>query len=472
MSFATDLRASVLQAAMQGKLTKQLDTDTPVSKLIDEINSQKKKGVTHSDIDDIPEVWDCVKLADVATLYTGNSISESVKTSRYTGLKEGFNYIGTKDVNYNHTIVYNNGVKIPFNETNFRYAFPGATLLCIEGGSAGRKIAIVNEKVCFGNKLCSFHPIGVDSLFLYYYLQSPQFLNVFTNNISGIIGGVSINKLKQMDFPVPPIEEQKRIVQRIEEIMRHIDELEAIEEELKKLKEAFPDDMKASVLQAAIQGKLTEQLDTDSPVDELLENIAEERENLIKEGKIKKSKKTNDSIINDVPFDIPSGWKWVKLNSIAYTNGGYAFQSSKYSEDGVRVVRISDFSNDGLLFNQIIRHPFSKDLEQYVIQTNDILMCMTGGTVGKCCLINNLPEKMVTNQRVANISSISVLPNFLHYVLKSCIIQDIINQGKNSTNDNISMDLILSFPIPLPPLEEQQRIVDKLETILPLLEYI
>ena len=171
-------------------------------------------------------------------------------------------------------------------------------------------------------------------------------------------------------------------------------------------------------------------------------------------------------------FDIPSGWKWVKLNSIAYTNGGYAFQSSKYSEDGVRVVRISDFSNDGLLFNQIIRHPFSKDLEQYVIQTNDILMCMTGGTVGKCCLINNLPEKMVTNQRVANISSISVLPNFLHYVLKSCIIQDIINQGKNSTNDNISMDLILSFPIPLPPLEEQQRIVDKLETILPLLEYI
>ena len=235
MSFATDLRASVLQAAMQGKLTKQLDTDTPVSKLIDEINSQKKKGVTHSDIDDIPEVWDCVKLADVATLYTGNSISESVKTSRYTGLKEGFNYIGTKDVNYNHTIVYNNGVKIPFNETNFRYAFPGATLLCIEGGSAGRKIAIVNEKVCFGNKLCSFHPIGVDSLFLYYYLQSPQFLNVFTNNISGIIGGVSINKLKQMDFPVPPIEEQKRIVQRIEEIMRHIDELEAIEEELKKL---------------------------------------------------------------------------------------------------------------------------------------------------------------------------------------------------------------------------------------------
>lgn len=160
------------------------------------------------------------------------------------------------------------------------------------------------------------------------------------------------------------------------------------------------------------------------------------------------------------------------LNSIAYTNGGYAFQSSKYSNEGTRVIRISDFSNDGLLFNQIVKHPFSKGLEQYIIKTNDILMCMTGGTVGKCCLIDNLPEKMVTNQRVANISSILVLPKFLHYVLKSCIVQDIIKQKKNSTNDNISMDLILSFLIPLPPIEEQQRIIDKLETILPLIEDI
>ena len=118
--------------------------------------------------------------------------------------------------------------------------------------------------------------------------------------------------------------------------------------------------------------------------------------------------------LDDVPFDIPCNWKLVYLNSIAYTNGGYAFHSSKYSNEGTRVIRISDFSNDGLLFNQIVRHPFSKDLEQYIIKTNDILMCMSSCTVDKCCLVDNLPEKMVTNQRVANISSILVLPNFLH----------------------------------------------------------
>ena len=184
--------------------------------------------------------------------------------------------------------------------------------------------------------------------------------------------------------------------------------------------------------------------------------------------------KQNDNFVqlDDVPFDIPSSWKWVYLKSVAYTNGGYAFQSSKYSKEGTRVVRISDFNNDGLLFNQIVRHPFSKDLEQYIIKTNDILMCMTGGTVGKCCLINTIPEQMATNQRVANISSILIQPQFLHYVLKSSIVQDAVKQNKNSTNDNISMDLILSFPIPLPPIGEQQRIVDKLETILPLIEGI
>jgi type I restriction enzyme S subunit len=224
-----------------------------------------------------------------------------------------------------------------------------------------------------------------------------------------------------------------------------------------------------------MQGKLTEQLETDSSVDDLLEDIKKEREKLIAEGKIKKSRtKQNDNFVSleDVPFDIPSGWKWVTLQSIAYTNGGYAFQSSKYSNKGIRVIRISDFNNDGLLFSQIIRHPYQPELEQYKIKQNDILMCMTGGTVGKCCLVEAISEDMVTNQRVANISTITVLPRFLHYVLKSSTVQDIIRQNKNSTNDNISMDLILSLMIPLPPIEEQQKIVDKLETILPLIENI
>ena len=235
MAFAKDLRASVLQAAMQGKLTVQLATDTPVSELLKKVSLITKKKMTPIVDDELPDSWTVVKLTDVATIYTGNSISEGIKNAKYCGLKIGYDYIGTKDVNFDHSIVYDNGVKIPFNEPNFRYAEQDATLLCIEGGSAGRKIAILDRKVCFGNKLCAFHPIEIEKRFLYYYLQSPQFLGMFTNNISGIIGGVSLSKIKQMDIGIPPIEEQKRIVRRIDEIMTLIDELEAIEEELTKL---------------------------------------------------------------------------------------------------------------------------------------------------------------------------------------------------------------------------------------------
>lgn len=110
-------------------------------------------------------------------------------------------------------------MKIPFNEPGFKYADKDATLLCIEGGSAGRKIAILDEKVCFGNKLCAFHPIGIDKKFLYYYLQSPVFLSTFRDNISGIIGGVSIGKIKKLYIPVPSIEEQRRIVERLEMLL-------------------------------------------------------------------------------------------------------------------------------------------------------------------------------------------------------------------------------------------------------------
>ena len=105
-----------------------------------------------------------------------------------------------------------------------------------------------------------------------------------------------------------------------------------------------------------------------------------------------------------------------------------------------------------------------------MIKQNDILMCMTGGTVGKCCIVKNIVEYMATNQRVANISSLGIDANFLYFAIKSPFIQKIIQNNKTSTNDNISMDLILSFPIPLPPLEEQERIVKVLNDLLPLCE--
>lgn len=227
--FPATMKASILQAAMEGKLTKRLSTDSDPHEIVQYMSEYHGKKIKLSDSDGVfscPENWCVVRLNEAANLYTGNSIPENVKAQKYFGLKEGYNYIGTKDVGFDHSIEYENGVKIPFEEPGFRYAEKDATLLCIEGGSAGKKIAILEEKVCFGNKLCAFHPIGIDRRFLYYYLQSPIFYSTFKDSISGIIGGVSIGKINKLLFPVPSIEEQKRIVARLEELLPLCDNLD------------------------------------------------------------------------------------------------------------------------------------------------------------------------------------------------------------------------------------------------------
>lgn len=257
--FPVDMQKSILQQAIMGKLTEdwrneqarlaktnsacQLADRSSAKDLLEKIKAQKarliaegkikkdttKAGasgralaeITENEIPfDIPESWEFCRLGDIVNLYTGNSINETEKTKNYTGLKDGFNYIATKDVGFDKTINYNNGVKIPFDKDNFRVAHKGFPLMCIEGGSAGRKIGILEEDVCFGNKLCVFESYLMDySKFIYYYLQSPMFTDIFNSNMNGIIGGVSINKLKTLIIPLPPLAEQKRIVAKIEELL-------------------------------------------------------------------------------------------------------------------------------------------------------------------------------------------------------------------------------------------------------------
>lgn len=121
---------------------------------------------------------------------------------------------------------YFNGIRIPFSENKFKVAVANDTLLCIEGGSAGRKIAILEQDVCFVNKLCAFHSLGINPKYLYYFLQSPQFRSVFKENTSGLIGGVSVNTLKKLLILVPPIMTQKKIVKKIEELFMSFSDIE------------------------------------------------------------------------------------------------------------------------------------------------------------------------------------------------------------------------------------------------------
>ena len=246
------LQKSILQEAIQGKLVPQEQTEEPAAILLNKILEEKhkllregklkKKDVVDSvifkgednkyyekignrvlDISEevpfeIPDSWEWTRLASIANLYTGNSISETEKREKYTGVS-GMDYIGTKDVGFNSKIDYNNGVSVPSRYLpDFKIAPAGSVLLCIEGGSAGRKIAILEKTVCFGNKLCCFSPYADLSHYLFFYLQSPSFFEIFQKNKTGIIGGVSVNTLKDLLVAVPPVNEQVRIVTKIQSL--------------------------------------------------------------------------------------------------------------------------------------------------------------------------------------------------------------------------------------------------------------
>ena len=161
----------------------------------------------------------------------------------------------------------------------------------------------------------------------------------------------------------------------------------------------------------------------------------------------------------------------MRLGNISNINGGFAFKSTKYVPNGVRVIRISDFDELGIKNKNIVRYSFSQELLPYELEKNNIILAMTGGTVGKSYLVEHLDEPMYVNQRVATIKILNPLEiKYINTVILSDITQKIIKYSKNSTNDNISMDTIKGFLFPLPPLSEQGRIVKKIEELEPFIE--
>ena len=250
------IRKAILQEAIQGKLVPQNPNDEPASSLLQRIKEEKirlvkegklkKKDVVDSiifkgddnnyyeqvgknliDITDeipfeIPNNWVWTRLSNVANIYTGNSISETEKKAKYTNVI-GRYYIGTKDVGFDNNVFYNNGIAIPKKyEQDFRIAPKDSILMCIEGGSAGRKIAMLNQDVCFGNKLCCFASFIEMGKYIYYYLQSPSFTDMFNQNKAGIIGGVSLAKIKGILIPLPPLKEQLHIINKLDELYAHL----------------------------------------------------------------------------------------------------------------------------------------------------------------------------------------------------------------------------------------------------------
>ena len=520
------LKNSILQMAVQGKLVPQDPNDEPASVLLERIRKEKEQLIKDGKIKkeknpsiifrgadnlpyekvgnnepvciadevpfDIPDSWEWCRLSSVNDMYTGNSINQTDKKTKYTNLSTGYYYIGTKDVGFDHTIDYDNGVKIPYNNSKFKIAPKNCILLCIEGGSAGRKIAFTNQDICFGNKLCCFISYGIDYLFLYYYLQSPLFQEIFKKNTTGIIGGVSVNTLKSLYFPVPPLAEQKRIIERILCVEQYIDLYAISENAITSLDNSFPELLKKSILQEAVQGKLVPQDPNDEPASVLLERIRAEKQALVKAGKIKKDK--NESVIfrrdnshyekrgseevcidEELPFEIPRNWEWCYLGDVAFVTKLAGFEYTKYiapnlTDTGIPLFKGKNIQKGKLVFNfegyipeyisdELSRSQISKKclLTPYVGTIGNIAIfdgsfkAHLGSNVGKIELINPVDRTYLSEEYVLN------------YLRSAAGYQQLTKHKKATAQESISIDAIRNVIIPIPPTNEQNRIINILE---------
>lgn len=506
----TKLRDLILSLALQGKLLQQDPNDSPASELLKEIETEKKHlvkagkikktkplpKVQESDIlYALPDSWIWTRLGNIGNIFNGNSINAREKQSKYAGVS-GFPYIATKDVGYGfEPLDYKNGINIPESEPKFKVAHKGAVLICSEGGSAGKKCGITEEDICFGNKLYANEPFGgITSRFILYLYLSPVFRQSFSAAMTGIIGGVSTAKFLALPIPLPPLKEQQRIVAKVDQLMARCDELEKLRKEREEMRLAVhatairklldrPDrtawdfvqknfgelytvkeniaELRKAIHQLAVMGRLVPQDPNDPPASELLQQIDAEKQRLIKEKKIKKPKPLPPIKPEEIPYELPQGWEWVRF-----------FDPNTVKSE---LVSARDYPDD----NQIAPDSIEKD-------TGRLLFHRTVAESGATGPNNRFYEGQILYSKIRpslnkvviapydGLCSADMYPIICHadteFMLKAILSEPFLAQVRLAENrvkmPKLNLESLGQFVIPLPPLPEQQRIVARIDQLM------
>ena len=517
------LRQKILDLAIHGKLVKQDPADESATILLEKIRAEKEKKIASGelkrgkndsyiffgddnrhyekfadgrvkDIEDeipfaVPEGWVWASLSEIANIYIGNSINENEKNKKYSNVSNGLFYIATKDIDFEGVINYENGIKIPFSESKFKIAPAQSSLICIEGGSAGRKIGFINKEVCFVNKLCCLHCEFIDNLYLFYYLRSSTFIDFFNVNKSGLIGGVSLNLLKRIPLPLPPLAEQKCIVTVIETIFAQIDLLEQNKADLQTaVKQA-----KSKILDLAIRGKLVPQDPADEPASVMLEKIHAEKETKIASGEIKRGK--NDSYIYknstdncyyekfegseeqiEIPFDLPEGWCWQKISSICEINPKNKLDNTLEISFVPMTLIDSEFNNNftyELQRWETVKSGFSHFADND-IGIAKITPCFENR---KSVIFKNLKNKYgagTTELHILRTNNEYIFNEYVFWFIKTdTFIKEGINNFTGAVGQQrIGKEFIAETLIPIPPLNEQIKICRTINKLMKKLDEI
>ena len=500
------LKNSILQWAIQGKLVPQDPNDEPASALLERIRAEKAKLVKEKKIkkdknesiiyrgDDnsyyekfiatgevkcidneipfeIPQGWEWCRMGCIGDWGAGATPTKS-NASYYGG-----NILWLRTGELNNGIVNDTEIKITdkaLKECSLRLNKVGDVLIAMYGATIG-KVAIAGCELTTNQACCACTPIGIYNYFLFYFLMGSQ-IDFVKKGKGGAQPNISREKLIAHLMPIPPMQEQYRIVECIRKVLPLIDRYNLFQMLLNKLNEDIFGKLKKSVLQEAIQGKLVPQITKEGTAQELLEQIKMEKQKLIKDGKLKKSSladsiifkggdnkyfekngKIEKDITNEIPFEIPDTWAWSRLSNLVILLSGRDLEPTQYNSVSKGIPYMtgaSNFRNGSLIKNRWTETPI-------VISILGDLLITCKGTIGEMSF-NTIGDIHIARQIMALRSSFVNLKYIQDYL--SANIQDLQKQA-NSMIPGISRDTLLNALVPLPPLIEQARIVSKIKQL-------
>ena len=476
---AQDLKNSILQQAIQGKLLPQNPADEPASELLKKISAERQKLINEGKIKnppqlppisddekafDIPNSWQWVRLSDILDVRDGTH-----DTPQY--VKFGVPLVTSKNLS-NGTIDFETAKFISQEDAdliNIRSLVEDSDILFAMIGTVGNPTLVKKDREFCIKNMALFKAIDKNLFnmkFFLFFLSLEQYA-MKKQAVGGVQSFVSLRFLRNYLFPLPPLAEQKRIVEKLEEILPLVERYGELEQRLTKLDKEFPDKLKKSLLQQAIQGKLTEQLTTDGDAKDLLEKIREEKSKLISEGKIKKEKPLPTISAEEIPFDIPENWKWVRLGEIGYFVSGYTPKNDELNTSGkVPYFKVSDMNSKGNEFWLSETNFYLKgDCIKKFYEKNTIVYPKNGGAI----FTNKrriLKQDSVIDLNTGGYKIIG--DTNLMYVFNYFLTIDFKFCYKGTALPTIDSKQLRGRLFPLPPLAEQKRIVERQEELLPL----
>ena len=516
---AQQLKNSILLMAVQGKLVPQDPNDEPASVLLERIHAEKERLIKEKKIKreknpsvifkgadntpyekigdevrsladevpfDIPDSWEWVRLGNISSYaetkqkVNATSADPSIWGLDLEDIEKGGRLLEYKTVGERKAV----GDKTVFTKGDILYSKLRPYLL---------KILVAPDDGICTPEIVPFRVYGgIDPSYIVNYLKSPYVDNLINSITYGVkMPRVGTETMTSLLVPIPPLEEQRRIVEKIDEVDSAVSAYDVAYQKSEALNSTFPEALKKSILQEAVQGKLVPQDSSDEPAEALLERIRAEKQRLIKEGKIKKDK--HESVIfrrdnshyekrgseevcidDEIPFEVPSSWALIRLDDIGiYRKGpfGSSLTKSMFVPKGADTVKVYEQKNaiqkDHTLGTYYItRQYYESKMRSFTVEPGDILVSCAG-TIGETYVLPERIELGIINQALMRMTifapiNLDYFLLYFDYVLK----QTAKESSKGSAIKNIPpFEIFKKLILPLPPLEEQKRIVEKVREL-------